>query len=71
MEGMRLEATSDIQEVKVLGDWAWLRNRLHVTVTPPDGPAATFAGYVLTILQKQTNGAWVVVRDANMLLPIE
>ncbi len=27
---MRVEGTSDIQEIKVLGDWAWMRARFAV-----------------------------------------
>ena len=37
MKNVHLEATSEIQEIKVLGDWAWMRNRLKVTVTPLNG----------------------------------
>jgi uncharacterized protein (TIGR02246 family) len=36
LTNVRLEARSDIQEVKVLGDWAYLRNYIEVTMTPPD-----------------------------------
>ena len=54
-------------ESKVLGDWAWLRNHLTVTVTRKGGQPATRAGYVLTILQRQADGAWVITRDANLL----
>jgi uncharacterized protein (TIGR02246 family) len=35
MDGVRLEGTADIRELKVLGDWAWLRNFLEITITPP------------------------------------
>jgi uncharacterized protein (TIGR02246 family) len=57
---------SDIQEIKVLGDWAWCWNRLKVTMTPPGGEPMVRAGNVLSILQKQ-NGRWAIARDANML----
>src|SRR5690348_11369187 len=31
MKGMKLKTESDIQEIKVIGDWAWMRNHLSVT----------------------------------------
>jgi uncharacterized protein (TIGR02246 family) len=66
---VRLEATSDIQEIKVLGDWAWLRNRLKVTITPPNGTPMRRSGYTLTILRKERDGRWVLYRDANLVVP--
>jgi uncharacterized protein (TIGR02246 family) len=69
MKGMRINSTSDIQEIKVLGDWAWMRNHLEVTFTPPNGEATKHSGYVLTILRKKLDGAWVIARDANLLSP--
>jgi hypothetical protein len=36
MKGFQFEGASDIKELKVLGDWAWMRNRLVVAVTPSD-----------------------------------
>ncbi len=67
MKGMAFEGKSDIQEIKVLGDWAWVRNHLAVTFRPPNGATVTRKGYVLTILQKKADGNWVVARDANLL----
>lgn len=64
-----IEGSSDIQEIKVLGDWAFLWQRLTVTVTPPGGEPMKRAGHTLTILQKQ-NGKWVLARDANLLAPV-
>ena len=69
MKGIKMESTSDIQEIKVLGDWAWMRNFLRVTFTPPGGSAAVHSGYILTILRKNPNGDWVIARDANLLVP--
>ena len=70
-EGMKKVAfagKSDIQEIRVLGDWAYLRNYLEVTVTPPGGAAPVRrSGYTLTILRKEADVRWRVVRDANLL----
>ena len=34
MDGVRLEGSADIRELKVLGDWAYLRNFIEITITP-------------------------------------
>jgi uncharacterized protein (TIGR02246 family) len=67
MKDMRVDGTSEIKELKVLGDWAWMRNHINVTVTPPEGKPMTRSGYTLTILRKKSDGAWVIARDANLL----
>lgn len=65
----KFDGTSDIQEIKVVGDWAFMWTKLKVVATPPDGlPPVTRSGHTLTILQKQ-NGRWVLARDANLLSP--
>jgi hypothetical protein len=40
-----LKGTSDIREIKVLGDWAYIRNYIDVTVTPSGGDAVRRKGY--------------------------
>jgi uncharacterized protein (TIGR02246 family) len=66
-----IDVSSDIQEIKVFGDWAYCWNHLTVAVTPHDGgPPVKRAGNVLSVLQKQ-NGRWVIVRDANMLSVVQ
>lgn len=68
MKKFRMQGTSDIRELRILGDWAYLRNYVRVTVTATeDGKAITRSGYTLTILRKKDSGAWVLVRDANLL----
>jgi uncharacterized protein (TIGR02246 family) len=68
MRGVRIDGSSDIRELKVLGDWACLRNYLEVTVTPRGGRAVKRTGYTLTVLQKQPDGRWLLARDANLLV---
>jgi uncharacterized protein (TIGR02246 family) len=67
MKDIRVEGTSDIQEIQVLGDWAWMRNHLRITITPPNGAPMVKTGYTLTILKKDSNGNWQIARDANLL----
>jgi uncharacterized protein (TIGR02246 family) len=65
-----IDATSEIQEIKVLGEWAYMWTHLSVVITPKNGGASVRrAGNTLSILQKQ-NGSWLMLRDANMLAPV-
>jgi uncharacterized protein (TIGR02246 family) len=68
MKDVRIEGPSEIKELKVLGDWAYLRNRLTVTVIAEAGqPLLKRSGYTLSILRKEPDGRWVLARDANLL----
>ena len=66
----QFEGKSEIQEIQVLGDWAYMWTKLTVVFTPAGSAASiTRAGNTLTILKKQ-NGRWVLARDANMLASV-
>ena len=66
----QFDGTSEIQEIKVVGEWAFMWTKLSVVVTPPGGASSMVrAGHTLSILNKQ-NGKWVLARDANMLSPV-
>ena len=67
MTNVRFEGRSDIEELKVLGNWAYLRNYIEMTITPEPGAPVHRAGYTLTILRKQEDGRWVLARDANLV----
>lgn len=61
------EAESEIKEIRIFGDWAFLWSRLSVVMTPRGGKAPVRrAGHTLSILQKQAE-SWLIVRDANLL----
>lgn len=66
-KGVRIDGDSDIRELKVLGDWAYVRNFLRVTLTPPGGEGIVREGHTLTILRKGGDGKWRISRDANLL----
>jgi uncharacterized protein (TIGR02246 family) len=66
----QFDGTSDIQEIKVVGEWAFMWAKLSVVMTPPGGaPSMARAGHTLSILKKQ-NDKWLLARDANMLSPV-
>jgi uncharacterized protein (TIGR02246 family) len=72
MSGVRMEGSSDIRELVVLGDIAYLRNHIDLMITPPGGGTPMRrAGYTLTILRKGADGRWRLARDANLLSKVE
>jgi len=58
MKNVRLTGASDICEIKV---------DIEITIMPRDGEAMRRRGCTLSILRKQTDGKWVLWRDANCL----
>jgi uncharacterized protein (TIGR02246 family) len=66
MKNVRMEGKSHIRELRVLGDWAYLRNYLEITITPEGRESVSRSGYTLTILRKES-GQWRLARDANLL----
>ena len=67
MDGVKLEGSADIRELKVLGDRAYLRNFIEITITPPGGAPVRRSGFTLTILRKEPDGRWLLARDANLV----
>ena len=67
MKGVRIEGSNDVRELNVLGDWAYLRNHIALTITPPGCKPVQRTGYTLTILRKGPDGKWRLARDANLL----
>jgi uncharacterized protein (TIGR02246 family) len=64
----KISGESDIVELRVLGEWAFIRNHLEVTATPVHGEEVHRAGYTLTLLRKGKDGEWRLARDANLLV---
>lgn len=70
MENVKFDGKSEIREIRIMGDCAWMWTKLTVTVTPKSGGAAMKrTGNTLSILQKQ-GGKWLLVRDANLLASV-
>ena len=67
MKGMDFTGESEVLEIEVLGDRAWCRTHLTVTVTPPNAKPMRRSGYTMSILRKNADGKWVIARDANLL----
>jgi uncharacterized protein (TIGR02246 family) len=65
---MEIAGTSDILELAVMGEWAFMRSHLSFKIRIPGRPTQLRSGNVLTILKKRADGAWVLFRDANMVV---
>ena len=65
----KIDGKSEIQEIQVIGDVAWIRTELTVEMTPPGGQPVKRAGHTLSVLRKQ-GGRWQLARDANLLTPV-
>jgi uncharacterized protein (TIGR02246 family) len=70
MRDARLEGTSDIRELRILGDWAFMQNHIEIVLTPPGGKPQRRAGDTLTILRKEADGGWRLARDANLVTEV-
>ncbi len=69
MKDIKMEAAIDIKEIEVVGPWAWMRSFLRVSFAPREGETTKLAGHILTVLQKNPDGQWVIKRDANFVAP--
>lgn len=67
MRDIDIDGQAETLEVEVLGDTAWIRNRLEMVMTPEGGEPMRRSGYTLTILKKGGDGRWRLFRDANLL----
>jgi uncharacterized protein (TIGR02246 family) len=62
----RLEPLFEVQELVVLGDWAFLWAKDEITAAPASGGDPRIAkGWALSILQKGTDHLWRFARGVN------
>ena len=64
----KMKTNGDIQEIRIIGDWAWMRNFLRVKFITSSGESKVLSGHVLSVLRKTPDGKWVIARDANLLM---
>lgn len=67
----RFDATVEIPEVVVHGDWALTRVELTIEIqAAPDAPLMKLAGPTMSVWRKAPGGRWMIWRDANMVAPV-
>jgi uncharacterized protein (TIGR02246 family) len=67
MKDADIDGRASVQEIEVAGEWAWLRNRIDLTVTAAESSPAHRSGDTLTILRKGDDRRWRLYRDANLV----
>lgn len=67
MRDVHIDGRAEIRELEVLGDRAWIRNHIELTVSPAEGQPMHRSGHTLTILRKCGDGRWRLFRDANLV----
>jgi len=67
---MEIDGDSDILEITVANEWAFMLSHLTVTVSSGGSVQMVRAGNTLTVLKKN-NGRWQLFRDANLLVPVQ
>lgn len=66
--GIELDGDSQVLEVRVTGEWAYLLTRLTVATRQAGADDTVRSGHTLTVLTKRS-GKWQIHRDANLLAP--
>lgn len=62
MKDVRTDGHTEILELEVMGDQAWMRGRITVRMNNTERK-----GYVLSIFRKGVHGHWLLYREANLL----
>jgi len=67
-----IRCISDLKEVVIVGDVGYTVCRDSLSVTPRAGGAAVeLTGHRLTVYRKQSDGRWLLARDAHTLTPVQ
>jgi uncharacterized protein (TIGR02246 family) len=67
----RINCTSELEDVVVVGEVAYTLSRDALSVTPrAGGEAIRLAGHRITVYRKQPDGRWLLARDAHTLSPV-
>ena len=64
-----IDGRSEVQEIRISGDHAYMWAQLRVEVTPAGGVTVKRSGHTLSVLRKE-DGRWRLARDANLLSPV-
>ena len=66
---VQIRCSSELEEVVVVGEVAYTRSRDALSVVPRAGGEATqLTGHRMTVYRKQSDGRWLLARDAHTLL---
>ncbi len=70
-EQARINCTSELEDVLIVGEVAYTLCRDSLSLTPRGGgEAMQLAGHRLTVYRRQPDGRWLLARDAHTLSPV-
>jgi len=64
-----MDGRAEVKEIQIIGDRAFLRNHLQITLTLPGQLPKVMSGFTMGVLRKEADGHWRLARDANLVLP--
>ncbi|HZU50403.1 MAG TPA: SgcJ/EcaC family oxidoreductase [Sphingomicrobium sp.] len=67
LKHISIDGQASIEEMEVIGDRAWVRNHIELTITHPENAPVYRSGETLTIFRKGQDGRWRLFRDANLV----
>jgi uncharacterized protein (TIGR02246 family) len=72
----RINCVSELEDIVVVGEVAYTLSRDSLLVIPrggrgTGGEAAQLAGHRITVYRKQSDGRWLLARDAHTLSAVE
>jgi uncharacterized protein (TIGR02246 family) len=67
LKGVEMDGRTDLLEIAISGDWAWIRNHIEIAMRPAGGEPVHRVGYTLTILKRCDDSRWRLFRDANLV----
>jgi len=69
MKQATFQGSAVMEELIVVGEVAYARSKLEISIVPPNGETKHLAGYPLSVYRKLADSRWVLARDANMVTP--
>ncbi len=61
---------SEIEEIRVAGSLAYVLSKADFSIVVKEsGEKTSYRGHSLSILEKSPSGQWLLIRDANTVLP--
>jgi uncharacterized protein (TIGR02246 family) len=67
----RINCISELENVVIVGEVAYTLSRDSLSMTPrATGEVTLLAGYRISIYRKQSDGRWLLARDAHTLSPV-
>ena len=71
LQNHHIQSSGIVQEVVVCGELGYSWTQLKVSMSAiGGGDSSVRTGSTLSIFRKEASGAWVLVRDANLLTPL-